>query len=397
MNFNSSRLKTRIGALFLSFALLATMVLPTYAVDTVDELEQATSGLESELSELNNELDVLSVELSEIISQISKTSSELEHTKESLSIAKGEEQAQYESMKLRIKYMYENGNTSILEMLFSSTCMAEFLNRAEFYSSIAEYDRALLKQLTETRESIAKQEMELEEKQAQLSSLQTELAEKETALNSKISSTSAELSKYSAQLEQAREEVRKAEEALKQEVIPVPPAPPEDSSDIPSEDVPDFSDRPSTDTPDSSDTSSEDVPDSSDTSPEDVPDSSDTPSEDIPVSSTASDVELLAALIECEAGSTDYEGMLAVGSVVVNRMKHRYYPDTLHGVIFQSGQFPPALNGKVDRIIARGVKDSCVVAARDALSGKNNVGDCLSFRASSSGHAGTIIGDNVFF
>lgn len=370
MKFSSSRLKTRIGAVILSLALVAAAVFPSYADDTVDELEQTTSGLESELSGLNSELDALSAELDGIISQISETSSELEATKTSLSIAKGEEEAQYESMKLRIKYMYENGNTSMLEMLFSSTCMAEFLNRAEFYSSITEYDRALLEELTTTRESIAQQEMELEEKQAQLASLQKELSKKEAALNSKISSTSAELTQYSAQLEQAREEARKAEEALKQEVIPVPP---EEPSDIPSEDTP-----------------SDDVPDSSD-------DTTDDEASDIPVSSTASDVELLAALIECEAGSTDYEGMLAVGSVVVNRMKHRYYPDTLRGVIYQSGQFPPALNGKVDRILARGVKDSCVIAAQDALNGKNNVGDCLSFRSSSSGHAGTVIGDNVFF
>ena len=89
--------------------------------------------------------------------------------------------------------------------------------------------------------------------------------------------------------------------------------------------------------------------------------------------------------------------MLAVASVVVNRMKHSNYPDTLRGVIFQSGQFPPAHNGKVDKILERGVKDSCLKAAQDALNGKNNVGDCLSFRSASSGHVGTIIGDNVFF
>ena len=89
--------------------------------------------------------------------------------------------------------------------------------------------------------------------------------------------------------------------------------------------------------------------------------------------------------------------MLAVASVVVNRMNHSRYPNTLRGVIYQSGQFPPAHNGLVDKKLARGVKASCLQVAQDALAGKNNVGDCLSFRAASSGHAGTIIGDNVFF
>ena len=118
---------------------------------------------------------------------------------------------------------------------------------------------------------------------------------------------------------------------------------------------------------------------------------------EIDYAASASDLELFAALIECEAGSTDYEGMLAVASVVVNRMKHKNFPNTLRGVIYQSGQFPPAHNGSVDKKLKRGVKESCLQAAQDALNGKNNVGSCLSFRAASTGHAGTIIGDNVFF
>ena len=88
---------------------------------------------------------------------------------------------------------------------------------------------------------------------------------------------------------------------------------------------------------------------------------------------------------------------LAVASVVVNRMKHPNYPDTLRGVIYQAGQFTPAHNGSIDRVLERGVKDACVQVANDALAGKNNVGDCLNFRSASSGHVGTVIGGNVFF
>ena len=106
---------------------------------------------------------------------------------------------------------------------------------------------------------------------------------------------------------------------------------------------------------------------------------------------------LLAALIECEAGSSNYEALLAVGAVVVNRMKHANYPDTVYGVIYHPGQFPPATNGKVDKILARGTKDLCETAARDALNGKTNVEDCISFRAAGNGYVGTVIGDNVFF
>jgi len=78
-------------------------------------------------------------------------------------------------------------------------------------------------------------------------------------------------------------------------------------------------------------------------------------------------------------------------------MKHANYPNTVYGVIYQSGQFPPATSGKMDKILERGTKELCETAARDALNGKTNVEDCISFRAASSGYVGTIIGDNVFF
>lgn len=357
MKIFNSKLCYRIGALSISLALLFVSAFPVQADDDIENLENTTSNLESELSDLNSELDSLSSEIDSIASKIQNTASNLEETRQELAIAKGEEQAQYEAMTLRIQYMYENGNTSILEILLSSKSMAEFLNNAEYYSSIMEYDRAVLDELTATREQIAANEKQLEEDQKYLNTLQNELAEKEQALNNKISETSADLSEYTAKLETAKEEARKAEEAAKQEIIPVVP------------------EKPSVDT---SDGSSE-----SDSKPS--------------YTATASDLELFAALIECEAGYTDYEGMLAVASVVVNRMKSSHYPDTLRGVIFQSGQFPPATDGKVDRVLARGVKDSCLTAAQDALNGKNNVGDCVSFRAASSGHVGTIIGSNVFF
>ena len=84
--------------------------------------------------------------------------------------------------------------------------------------------------------------------------------------------------------------------------------------------------------------------------------------------SAASELEIFAALIECEAGSTDYDGMLAVASVVMNRVNHRYYPDTITGVIYQSGQFSPVASGKLDKVLKRGIKSSCLESLqKDAI------------------------------
>lgn len=115
------------------------------------------------------------------------------------------------------------------------------------------------------------------------------------------------------------------------------------------------------------------------------------------VSAGADEVTLLGALIQCEAGSGSYEGMVAVGAVVMNRVRSGAYPGSISGVIYQSGQFPPALNGSVANVAAGGVRSACLQAAREAINGTDNTNGALSFRSAASGYAGTVIGANVFF
>lgn len=106
---------------------------------------------------------------------------------------------------------------------------------------------------------------------------------------------------------------------------------------------------------------------------------------------------LLAALIQCEAGGEGYEGQLAVGAVVMNRVRSGAYPDSIHGVIYASGQFTPALSGKVNRVYESGkISSSCITAAQDALAGTSNVGDLTHFRRN-NGRDGLVIGNHVFY
>lgn len=109
------------------------------------------------------------------------------------------------------------------------------------------------------------------------------------------------------------------------------------------------------------------------------------------------EVTLLGALIQCEAGSGSYEGMVAVGAVVMNRVRSGSYPGSISGVIYQGGQFPPALNGSVANVAASGVRSACLQAAREAINGTDNTNGALSFRSAASGYSGTVIGANVFF
>ena len=108
----------------------------------------------------------------------------------------------------------------------------------------------------------------------------------------------------------------------------------------------------------------------------------------------ASEQELLAALIYCEAGNQPYEGQVAVGAVVMNRVRSGSYPNTITEVIYQSGQFGPAMTGWLDSVLASGCySDTARQAAADAIAGSNPVGDCLYF---GNGNWGIKIGDHYF-
>lgn len=108
------------------------------------------------------------------------------------------------------------------------------------------------------------------------------------------------------------------------------------------------------------------------------------------------DTRLLAALIYCEAGSESYNGKLAVGAVVMNRVRSPAYPNTISGVIYASGQFTPAINGKVARVYGGNIPESCYQAAQAAIAGETNVGGATHFRRAGN-HDGLLIDHQVFW
>ena len=109
------------------------------------------------------------------------------------------------------------------------------------------------------------------------------------------------------------------------------------------------------------------------------------------------DLTLMAAIFYCEAGAEPYEAQLAVGAVIMNRLE-RGYASTLYGVIFQKGQFTPARNGKLARVIAQGkASASCYEAARAALAGEDNTDGCLRFNDYNGTQQGIRYGGMVFW
>ena len=119
------------------------------------------------------------------------------------------------------------------------------------------------------------------------------------------------------------------------------------------------------------------------------------PETEAPAPSNSDDVTLLGALIYCEAGNQSYEGMVAVGAVVMNRVYSSSFPNSISEVIYQSGQFTPAYSGALSSALASGVPSTCYQAAAAAIAGENPVGSALYFNTGSG--KGIKIGTHQFY
>lgn len=90
--------------------------------------------------------------------------------------------------------------------------------------------------------------------------------------------------------------------------------------------------------------------------------------------------KLMASIIFCEAGNQSHEGQVAVGAVIMNRVRDGAFPDTVEEVVYQSGQFGPVATGWLDKVRSTdGYTEAAMQAARDALAGANPIGNCLYF------------------
>lgn len=369
--------KTTI-ALFTA-ALVCSPFTKAYADDTVDSLEKQTNGLQNQLDSLNQDLTSLSAEITDLASKIEDTDASVQKAELDLAAAKLDEQLQYDAMKKRIKYMYETGNTSLLQIIFSSESMGDFLNKAEFVKNITEYDRNMLDELQKVHELVAKKDSDLKAEQASLAEMKTNLDQQEQELNDKISSTSGELQASSEALAKAKEAQAAAAAALKkkqEEEAAAEKQKQEEAANAAASNTSGSSGN--TDSGSSGGNTTITVPDT-------------------PAATT--DLVLFAAILQCEAGGYNYDGILAVATVIMNRVESPAYPNTISGVVYQSGQFAPTWDGSLSRVLQSGPVSLCYQVAQEALGGARlaSVSGCYQFRSASTGMSGINVGGNVFF
>lgn len=170
------------------------------AQQKADALEQQKSTAEAEKNSLNTKLNTILGEMEDAQTKLADKQTEIEEAEEALVQAKVEENTQYQSMKKRIKYMYENGNSQVIELLMESENIGEFLNKAEYISQISEYDRDMLDEFQAVVKEVEAEEAALQTEYEELEVLRDDLLVKQSNLESLLSEKNLQISDLEKQI-----------------------------------------------------------------------------------------------------------------------------------------------------------------------------------------------------
>ncbi|MBR2949175.1 MAG: cell wall hydrolase [Lachnospiraceae bacterium] len=330
----------------------------------ISGLSGAKKSLQGQLNGLTQDLTEISEELEEIESNIIDKNAEIEDTQQKLEFAKETEAKQYADMKKRIRRMYEDSSYTYLDILGRAHNFADLLNQSTYIEKLSDYDRKMLLQYEAQRQAIEELEARLQAEKVELDGLKADAQTQKGKITESVNKTKNGIAGYENEIAAAEAfadelgnlltaqeaNLKALQKQLEEEIEKSRLAARSKWRDI---------------------------------------------SE---VSFTEDDRYLLANLIYAEAGNQPYEGQVAVGAVVINRVLSSVFPNTVSGVIYQHKQFAPVLDGHLALALAQNrATAACYRAADEAMKGYTNVGQCVFFRTPIPGLTGIQIGDHIFY
>lgn len=328
-------------------------------------LQDTKNTLQGQLNSFNAELTKITDNLEALEEKIRLKEEDIEKTRIDLEEARETEAWQYDCMKKRIKFMYEQGESAYLELLFSSESFADFINKTDYVNQISEYDRNQLLEFQETKERIEEEEALLVSQKAELDSYHEEVVKEQNKFASLVGSTQNNLNANANDIAAAEQAALEYEAKIKEQENTIAALRKQYEAELALSRL-----------------------------------AANSVWRDISqVNFVEGDRYLLASIIYCEAGGEPYEGQVAVGSVVINRVLSSRYPDTVAGVIYQRKQFSPVGSGRLAIALQQGkATPSCYQAADEAMSGRSNVDNCLYFRTPIEGVTPRYqIGGHIFY
>lgn len=328
--------------------------------DDLDKLEKMENEIKKELAGLNGEVTRASADLVEAQIKLEEVIIKVEECENNIVITRKRVVTKRDMMKKRIKYTYENpGAKSLFEIILCCRSIADILNIREYVKAVALYDEKVINDYNSEINKLEEEKKELEDLQREQEERKKALEKEKELLLKKVSEANSNLSGAREEIEKLEKIIKEMEEYERQMAIVVKP-------------------------------SAVELKPQSDSAPNEVTVSA-------PARPLVGEEEILAAIIYCEAGNEPYEGMLAVGSVVLNRVRDSRFPNTITEVVYAPGQFTPVQSGRFALSIENGlVSEQAKQAAAEVLAG-NIIGSWLYFRRDDGTKQGDVISRQVFY
>lgn len=332
--------------------------------EELEELQGEQKSLQKELKNLSAQLNQVVANLESLEQQIRDKEQEIVDAQAALEEAKATEAWQYDCMVDRVRALYEMKDENYLNALLKEKSIADILNAADYIEKVAAYEQKKMDEYKATRIYIEEQEARLRNEKIELDELKVQAEAEKDKVSGLIGQTSNAIADYGDQIADAEQKARDVEEQIKKE---------EENLEYLRKKL------------------AEEIALSQAAANAAWRDISE-------VSFSENDRYLLANLIYCEAGGEPYEGKLAVGSVVINRVLSAKFPDSVLGVIYQNKQFSPVASGRLELALSVNKANAdCYRAADEAMSGMTNVGNCVFFRTPIPGLTGISIGGHIFY
>lgn len=340
--------------------------------EQMNSLQGTLTTLNTELSQVSNNLNDLETKITDKEAEIEELNQKIEEINRELEEAIQLKDEQYASMKKQIKFMYERSDSLYLELFFSAGSFSDFLNKNSYIEQLSSYQQKVLQSYMDAQAAMEQKAAELEQAKAELEEDKSELDDykvqvvaEQSRVSGLVSQTSNSINATDSQISDAEAAALAYEQQIKEQEENITALKAKLAEEIRMAEL-------------AAQSSWRDISE---------------------VSFGDGDRYLLANLIYCEAGGESYTGQVAVGSVVMNRVLSSVYPDTVTGVIYQSGQFSPVASGRLALALAEGrATASCYQAADEVMSGTTNVGNCVYFRTPVDGISPKYtIGGHIFY
>ena len=337
-----------------------------------DSLQGSLSTLNTELSQVSNNLSDLEEKITAKETEIDVMNANILQVQEEIEEAIRLKEEHYETIKQQIKFMYERSDYLYLELFFSSGSVSVFINKNNYVEQLEAYQQKVLQEYKDAQEKLETLEAELQLDMAELEAQKSELDDykvqvvaEQNRVSGLVSQTSKSINATAGQISDAEAQALAYEKQIKEQEENISVLQAKLAEEIRMAQL-------------AAQSSWRNISE---------------------VTFAEGDRYLLANLIYCEAGGESYAGQVAVGSVVMNRVLSSVYPNTVTGVIYQSGQFSPVASGRLALALAENrATASCYQAADEVMSGTTNVGNCVYFRTPVAGITPKYtIGGHIFY